>query len=200
MKLKNAHNITHPEPFASQVPIKRGTSGIDDLFGYTASDVENESRIEVVGNDNFEELIQIFSEYLVETPYYLKELDPFILNPFEINDFIQFTAPFTESDSYPRLLGIVSQKLIVNSYKEGYNNFKLDFRNLVAPSFFASDLKGKDKNPIQIEVKGDVSGNSFQYVKNAHIKVNGNVGTEFARHTENSTAYPKFDSLLTISF
>jgi hypothetical protein len=171
------------------VSIKRNSaSGLDDLFGYSAQDVENESQVKVADESNVPYALDSFEKYLEDYGYgpdnYFSQ-DKLLLSPKEINTFLQLTEKYSDNQDY-KLLGDFMSRLIQNSYDHGYNNFKFDIRNLPPFDDFLDFLKGKEDNRINIKVIGDISDSSVCDSKYLNLFVEGNVGeTVGIRSVEN---------------
>jgi hypothetical protein len=166
--------------------IKRDDSatGLDDLFGYSADDVENHGTINVVRNANMDYALEELEKYLsfdfMEKRNYKHNIT---LSPDEINSFFQMTAIFKDLENYLCVSSFVNE-LIQNSYDAGNNNFYLNVENFEGKYLddknldgfpYLGQVNGEFNRPLCLNVKGDVchyAKNVINFVSN----VNGNVG------------------------
>jgi hypothetical protein len=164
-----------------RVPIKRSSDdGIDNLFGYTAEDVENVSEIEAASNDN-----------LTETyGFYLRDLDDAlngdfkqevksVLSPFEINSFIDLMMGHEDHIAFSYCFSLYFNRLIQHSYNAGHNDFKFDFNKIPSLPHLGVALHGTRNKPLKIDILGDVSDNFCQDGVQVKLNIDGNVGNYF---------------------
>ncbi len=78
-----------------------------------------------------------------------------ILNPKEIDDFLQQTILYEKHKNYQTKTGIFISQLIQTSYNAGNNNFELNTKKLKTINRIGAYLIGKEKNPIFIKIEGN---------------------------------------------
>jgi formylmethanofuran dehydrogenase subunit C len=191
--------------------IKRGDSlqGLDDLFGYTASDVEKTSTIEVVSSGNLNLALDEFKAYL-KCFEKLKD-DPFgrsehntnlVLTSEEINSYFLMIQSFRDNKTYRNTAPLLNS-LIQNSYDAGNNDFTINLSE-GSPYSLIYKLHGDENNPLKItvlgdistfagefsshlnlSVKGDIYNNSFFSVRNSSISIEGDVSSSFLHSSYN---------------
>ena len=189
--------------------IKRSDSdtGIDGLFGYSASDVENESRIEVVKND-FNYVLEEYKRILElsEGEVQLHNTN-FVLSSLELQTFFTLTQKNQSCQTFNPNTGYYISKLIQNSYDNGYNGFKFINRGKTACDHFFDSVKGTKNNPINIYfggvvgfcfgqdsenvnaiVKGEALFSPFGSSKNVNLWMKGYAGSSFGYESINLTA------------
>jgi hypothetical protein len=195
----------------STLSIKRSDdTSLDGLFGYDASDVENENEIEVVSNGALDEVISVYCNSLLKEIHPpIESLDLPILNSKEISSFLSII--FSKSDlvlnKFHRqfFAGKFLNTLIKRSYESGNNNFNLTFDEPLAG--ICSTFYCKKEDPMRINITGDcgsyfanfseniiasVNGGmgiySIAHSKNICLEVNGNVGSNFGTEAKNFIA------------
>jgi hypothetical protein len=181
------------------VSIEQKNSGLDNLFDYSLNDVENESKVGVIGKRNLEKVFQRYKELLIFNPeiYSPKQLDiNSILTPIEINAFLQITTKFENCPEYSSLTGFFVSKLISDSFYEGNNGFNLDFRNLSRINNLARGLIGEKEKAIEIGILGNLGRNFCSCSYNLTIAMDGIVTiknnelfNDFSIWSQNLTAY-----------
>lgn len=178
----------NPDTIDTRVSIKRSDSGsgIDDLFGYGTSDVENVGKVEVVSNDLMPVIDEFKSLFGKSVGYIEDYKTDTILYPFEINQFLQLTNRSVPKE-YIDPTGNLVSKLIQNSYNSGNNNFT--FYLFDRPRLFNFNrLIGKYSNTIKINFEGNLSNNCFFKSENIDVTINGEVGYGFGFKSKNITA------------
>jgi hypothetical protein len=183
--------------FGQTIAIRRDSpnSDLDDLFGYSASDVETKSEVEVVGSNVLSDALNEFDELL---DWYdgLDVIDSnIILSPPLIQTFIEISKKYSHRGSFITTAPRYLNTLIQNSYDAGHNDFKFeddDFCNGLL-----SSVKGKEDNPLtatlvgrftnvgfcssyfNIFLKGNL-GFSFTYANNVNLTMRGDILQGFA--------------------
>jgi hypothetical protein len=154
--------------------IKRSDSesSIDELFGYTASDVENEGKIEG-SNYDFTQLLETFENSLGHLHIFVPTD---ILNPIEINSFIFETRRFQDDISYSNCLSNFLGKLIQNSYLSGHNNFHLDLTNMNPPDSLMRAVECCEERPLRMTINGNVGAYFGSLSENIFAKIYGDCG------------------------
>jgi hypothetical protein len=194
--------------------IKRDDSenGLDQMFGYSASDVESTQRVEVLGSGNLPKALSEYESCLDRNnDIVLRREEEIIvqavLDPNEISQFLLATKVYEKRKKYQIITGEFIGKLVQNSYNYGNNNFYFDLslNNFVR---FCYTLKGYRDELINLEVKGNtktlfcnhakylntkVDGNvddsSFQNTRDSIITVTGNCGHHFGDNSKDLTAF-----------
>jgi hypothetical protein len=175
------------------VGIKRSQGidgGLDNMFGYSANDVENKSKIEVVGSGNLLLAIKEYCSYLDVDFGLISRANQcsytnVILTPPEISQFILATKIYGGHENYGARTGEFSSKLIQTSYGAGNNDFLINL-NSINLSRFCKRIKGKRDDRIKIDIKGN-SGNDFcNGSKYFDINIDGNVSGFSLKKTEKS--------------
>ena len=170
------------------IAIKRddNNSGLDDLFGYSASDVENTSTIEVIGSGNLPLAIYEFDKYFEKD-----NIDPYkietklTLDHSEIDDFLEASKKYLRKMNYRSATGAYLSWIMANSYDFlNHNSFVLKLDQPL--NFFATGLCAQKNNPIRVEVEGNLGYNCAMYSENLKIIVEGNVDHHFGFKSKNS--------------
>jgi hypothetical protein len=170
--------------------IKRNDSenGLDQMFDYSAQDVENTNTIEVFGSGNLPLAIKEFEDIpLSNNSLYLIKTE-LTLTPTEINAFVQSIKKYCnckqDYDGYSWKAGVYIGKLIHNSNYEGNQNFPINTKNCKI-NYLAAELCSIDYKPIKILIDGDV-GYRFGYKSNdIAVKINGDANQEFGVFSTN---------------
>jgi hypothetical protein len=158
---------------------------LDNLFGYTASDVENVGTIEVVNSGNLDLALEEFEDYLELSPHIAeKRKTKLCLLPGEINHFLNLIENYHEHTNYFWRSGTFTSKLMGQSYLNGNNRFNLNIGEHPV-SHLAIDLKASEDNPIKISIEGDVGGCFASSSENLDIVINGNCENSFGWSSEN---------------
>jgi formylmethanofuran dehydrogenase subunit C len=151
-------------------------SELDDMFGYSANDVEKESGIEVVRNNELTSLLEKFESSLHARINGEIGIDE-VLTPSEINYFVSKTHIYRGYTSYNIQLSPFLTRLIQNSYIKGYNDFYLNFNGIDSPYNFMRGIDCTDeKNPIKMIIEGEVGPHFGEYSSNISAKINGDCG------------------------
>jgi hypothetical protein len=172
-----------------QTSIKRSDdSSIDNLFGYSASDVENENQIEVDGN-SLSPVIHEYQRLLDSRELSTPKLNhKFILTPDEIDSFLQLQEIFLDHEYNIRHFGKYVSSLIQNSYDAGYNGFEFNLENVEEFPYLGCHIKGNDKNLIKIKIVGDVGCGFGTEAKEVDVNIQGNVDYFFGLSSNNLIA------------
>ncbi len=96
----------------------------------------------------------------------------FILNPAEINDFLQKTIMYGQHENYRENTGIFITGLIQTSYNNSYNDFHLNTKNIKDIEKIAYGIKA-DKDPLNIRVTGDVERGFGAFAENCRLYLEG---------------------------
>ena len=186
--------------------IKKG-KGIDDVVrGISPGRVEDERLVEVVGERRFADLLERFGAYV--TSWKLDRLpreEDIVLSPSEINELLQATVQYENSEDYLFLGSVFLNHLIKYSYENGNNGFRLDTTNLLPLTKLGNNLHGERGNRLKLvidgnvgnylcegvsymvlSVKGDVKYRGCHNMKHSRVTIDGNVGQEFAKEARNS--------------
>lgn len=173
------------------VSIKRdGAGDLDDLFGYSAKDVENESGIEVIGN-NLNEIIVDYRRYIGVGDCPDQMCTNLVLLPQEINSAIQLIYISPESKLYPYSTGTYLTALINNSYDAGHNNFNLSLNQDLIINDLGEGFVAEKKRPLKLNLIGDVG---YALFTNAHFVdacIIGDVGKDALNYSHNCSIFIK---------
>jgi hypothetical protein len=163
--------------------IKRqdAVNGLDDLFDYNASDVENIKDVESNGNMKLQKILANYYRHLCGFKCNLDD----VLTPNEINEFLPLTALYSDYDSYKTYSADFLNRLIHNSYENGNNDFYLNFENLDPIMCIFKKVKARRTNPLRATIKGDVGIWLGIDAQNLEIFVKGNVGDELGWDSRN---------------
>jgi hypothetical protein len=184
-----------------------GSSSLDGLFGYKASEVENTSKVEVVGSSDLTLAILDFENSLDnfgrDTSFKIKTKA--VLTPKEINAFFDIVEKYSDRFQFGYIVEKHVCNLIKNSYDSGNNSFNFDYNFSTYSNYnFVHGLEGKHNDPIKISVVGNVPNyfatqaknirfdiecsvgwEAFWDTKNVDVKIKGNVGSAFGKRAEN---------------
>ena len=162
--------------------------------GLTTPDEKNQPKA-VIEIPNLEQLLKKFSATLNKNRktqfshfniFDIVEI-PNILTPEQINTFLQYTMTYEDRPNYKAVTSHVISQLIQNSYRKGYNNFRINTKTLQQFDFFAGDLTGKKRKPIHINIEGDIGKSLGFQSRYIAIEVNGDVGHTCAEFADNSS-------------
>ncbi|MFH1637422.1 MAG: hypothetical protein ABIB71_03285 [Candidatus Woesearchaeota archaeon] len=156
--------------------------GLDDfLSGYSKLETpeerkENKTEGSVMYED-VKHLITLYKIVLAQREDFSSRASAFkgistILNPEEINSFLQATRDLEDQWNYAST-GFVISSLIQNSYDVGHNNFHIDTSALEKIKFIGSYIKGVEGNPVEIEVNGDLGPATGCDSKHLLLTLNG---------------------------
>jgi len=119
------------------------------------------------------------------------DLHKIVLNPISINTFMQFALVDSRYDAkytgysrdrvYP---GRFISQLIVNSYREGNNDFVLNFPR---PLAHVDYLRGDKNNEIKLTVRGQLGKHLASNSRNLIINVDAKAPLYLASNIKNST-------------
>ncbi|MFH1637491.1 MAG: hypothetical protein ABIB71_03640 [Candidatus Woesearchaeota archaeon] len=112
---------------------------------------------------------------------------PVLLNPEEINEFLQSTAKYAEEKEYHRVTGPFITQLIQNSHDAGNNKFTLNTKALTEDLNFLGDgLLGRGNGLLEIMVDGNVGHECFIWAKDIkRISISGDAGALCGWQAEN---------------
>ncbi|MFH1637497.1 MAG: hypothetical protein ABIB71_03670 [Candidatus Woesearchaeota archaeon] len=169
-----------------------------DIFsGYSKLETPDERKENKVEGslffEGFEELVRQYKEILSteewsNVPKLLGETR-MILEPEEINSFLQAIIKYENHENYSKNTGYFITRLIQNSHNTGNNKFTLntielskDIHNL------ASDFNGRKDKLLEIIVDGSVGKYCCAWAKNiGQLYIGGNAGKCCVIGAENST-------------
>jgi hypothetical protein len=173
--------------------IKRSdnASGLDGLFDYTASDVENESRIEVVKNGVVDQALFEFNNSLEKRFVELFNTKTDLqLNFSEIYSFIHFSKVYKTDGKYDSAMGLFLSKLINNCYHSNKGHkFSFDLSDLPKLGYLMSNVRAKDNLPLELEIYGDVGTTFGLKSENLKVIIHGNVKGYFFEQSDNNEAF-----------
>jgi hypothetical protein len=192
------------------VTIKRQSdSSLDELFGYDASDVENEGKVQS-SNNVIVPVLSDFEKYLgLHHDKFVKASTQHILLPLEINQFLQLTLCFSNQKNYFHRAGWFLSQLIQNSYDVGHNDFILDYkdgpkkidqlgRKIIATKERPCTLYcngnagyyfGERSQYLTAIVKGLLGPRIGNFSQNLTLTVNGNISFVDKKMSSDFTAY-----------
>jgi hypothetical protein len=167
--------------------IKRDDSGLDDLFDYSAVDVETIEKIKTIDGNISSALIE-FTDFMKidkqdSDSYVVKT----ILSPSEINEFIPLLKNYKFDFEGASIPAHFINKLIQSSYNSGNNDFFLNIPDGQHLRPLAFNLEGKEKDPIILSASGELSYAFLFLSKNVIATIDGNLGDHFCHLTENVT-------------
>jgi hypothetical protein len=181
------------------IEIKRKSgSSLDDLFGYTASDVENIKEVETIDNSRVNLVLNQFKRFvegnfLYKTTFAKKE-GIIVLSPKEINNFFQIACLYhNPKDKEDVELGLYLKTLIKKSYDSGNNNFNLTINPEIVLNSFKNIL-GEKYRPISLRIDGNLGSHCFTQSKYVDLLVKGNVGEFFMGDSMDSKVVLKGDA------
>jgi hypothetical protein len=82
--------------------------------------------------------------------------------------------------------GAITMRLLENSYNAGYNDFRLNIGYDAADHTCCYSLRGSKKEPIHIEINGNVGKDTAGSSKNIVLSLNGSAKDEFGAWAANS--------------
>ncbi|MFH1637249.1 MAG: hypothetical protein ABIB71_02380 [Candidatus Woesearchaeota archaeon] len=109
-----------------------------------------------------------------------------ILNPDQINDFLQSTVVDAGIKSYAWITGQFISKLIQNSYDAGNNGFSIDTHATGPLDILGEKLSGRPDERIKLQVEGNVGDLFGSMAKHLCSTVNGNTGNFCASYVKDS--------------
>jgi hypothetical protein len=175
------------------VAIKRnddnGSIGsLDNLFGYNATNVEHENKIEVVPCENMEKVLKVFDKF-IEKKYVNvdKHLSSNVLTPDEISTFMKIMPIYSHHENYLSVSVRFVEYLTKYSYDHGHNNFYFNFDNNIYLDYFLK-IKAEKDRPLKIFIDGDVGEYFGELSKNIEVLITGTVGDNFGHRAKNLTA------------
>ena len=195
------------------------SEGLDAVIrNFTVKRLEENRPLAVQGSLVLSALIQEYKQLIshpardhswvqIEELYRLTEHIDVILTPEEIRTLTPVIL-FTEGESDLGFRGVFLNRLIQNSYNQGYNNFNVDLLT-IATLHVGSYLNAEEKRPLRLSVKNgkgflyaahannlhlDVNIEVFGYahsVKNSQIMIEGNAATGLGNHSYRTTFHVK---------
>lgn len=191
-------------------------NGIEGIIeAYRPGKIEEERKIEVIGEDKFAGLLKKY-EQILSIEDYLKDNTFFkivwekiteILTPGEINCFLQATIKYENEKKYSNYsydTGLVITRLMYNSYLQRHNNFYLDTVDLLPIDCIGYKVEGtkerqllvtingeagsdlgRESRYLTINVKGNAPGCGY-YSKNSIFDIEGDAGDSCGKESKNS--------------
>ncbi|MBI4980401.1 hypothetical protein HZC30_02465 [Candidatus Woesearchaeota archaeon] len=183
------------------IRMQKGTGIAGIVRDYVPTTSPEAGKLEEVGISPFSELFKKYKVALCDDypitlpPRIIKNTEPPAnitenLTSEQVNIFLQSTIRFEEEENYGRVTAIFLDKLILNSYISGKNNFVLVPPNRRALSNFGRGLGSTERSepyfkgyplsikerPLILEIKGDLEEHAFYGFKNMKLTVYGNIG------------------------
>jgi hypothetical protein len=168
-------------------------NGIDGLFGYDASDVESNGKVEVLGSGNLAKVIGDFGNYLnlcSDISFtYQKQCDflknySLILTPNEIDQFLDASYKIHKDVTSLRFeIGYFTNQLIKEHYNLGNQDLTLNLPSNSYITYLLYDFSAPQNVLHSITINGDLGKNFGQCMKHFDIKVNGNITGTNALHS-----------------
>ncbi|MFH1637424.1 MAG: hypothetical protein ABIB71_03295 [Candidatus Woesearchaeota archaeon] len=160
---------------------------VDDIFsGYSKLETPEERKEHKVEGslmfEGFEELVRQYEEILATKEWdNLQKLlakNRIILEPEEINRFLQATIGYESHKLYCDRTGFFITRLIQNSNDAGNNKFILSTKALAKElRAIGYNLRGKHDRPLEIRVDGNTGGwCGFEAQNIRQIYIGGNAG------------------------
>jgi hypothetical protein len=170
---------------------KDSEKGLDDLFDYSADDVETAREIGVKGRSKVQCVIEELEEFIAKLERdNLMINDPTsILTPKELDVFVTVSEVFKDNVQYKHNFSHFLDVLIRNSYNEGNNNFYLDFTNLHFLHYLLHHFRAKEDNPLKMTVCGNFGSFIAKASTNVNLVLDGNCNFLFGQKSSNLTAY-----------
>ena len=165
---------------------------LDNLFGYSPEDVENERKVETSDEVNLK--LALCQYHSCEDTSFNAMLDfktSLVLTPKEISQFLFLIKFNFINDENLKKTSLFMNKLIQNSYDFGYNQFNLDLNNYPDSCFLCRELIGEVNNPLRVDINGDVEYSTCYGAKNLIVSLSGHAGEAFADNTNNLVIHVK---------
>jgi len=155
----------------------------------TGRKAEREEKIELELDEKVERVLEQHRQLNSIKDYYktektLKNLEYEALNPTQIDIILQRIMKKLEEEHWP--IADFLSKIIQKSYDAGYNNFTLTTKKTQI-DFLASELKGKQENPLQITIQGNTGDLCGEELYECTFNIQGNTGYELGAKSENCT-------------
>ena len=195
------------------------SEGLDAVIrNFTVGHLEEHRPLTVQGGSVLSALIQEYKQLIsrpllinffqsTEELYHHTEHIDVVLTPEEIRTLTPVIL-FTKGENDLGYRGVFLNRLIQNSYNQGYNNFKVDLLT-IATLHIGSYLNAEKKRPLRLSVENgkgffyahhahnlhlDVNIEVFGYahsVKNSQIMIEGNAATGLGNHSYRTTFHVK---------
>ncbi|MFH1638030.1 MAG: hypothetical protein ABIB71_06400 [Candidatus Woesearchaeota archaeon] len=165
---------------------------IDDIFsGYSKLETPEERKEHKVEGslffEGFEELVRQYEEILAigkKRAYHWSTLVEalskisIVLDPEQINSFLQATIRYEDNKPYGEHTGLFITQLIHNSHYAGNNKFTLNTKAFSEGiGGIGYNLKGRKNKLLEIIVNGDAGKECGHHAKNiGKLHISGNVG------------------------
>jgi hypothetical protein len=174
------------------ISIKHSTGDLEDLFGYSPNEVENESRIKAIDSTNLIFALEYFETFLDESfKVNVKDLPCSIIGDKEISRFIILSKTFESHPNYPRKLGELTSYMLQESFNVGYNDFEFDFSKISSIDKFLMSVSGLDTKPMNVFINGGLGDYCASNCNHLNLTVSGNIGLSFGFKSEHMTTYVK---------
>ena len=155
----------------------------ESLSGHTAQGIESESGVEVVGENKFKSLLNQYGEFLDKADganlnyWYVNRIEKYnssllrtqeLLNPKEINRFLQMTAIYEDHPGYTKNTGFfISRLMLLGLHDSKQQEFNFDVQNLKPISGLPMLLRSIDANKsLKVNIYGNIGncvGNNSQH-------------------------------------
>lgn len=172
------------------VPARKG-KGIDDLLStLTPGTVEEIRRISItphpiapllqkyewVARQCANEANNVWPPNILHQVYsFIHDQVREVLNPSDIDLFLQASLPYAEHPYYPHTMGAFINRLLLNATQNGYNSFDLHTQSCGPLNFVGKDLCGSAPWRIQLTVEGDLGIESGTWMEYVDFGVSGTV-------------------------
>ncbi len=179
--------------------MKKFSSGIDDLLrDYKPQRVEERKPIVVVGEDKFAKVLEEYKKFLDEYSWASdttlktrkrKESITHVLNPTDINQFLQMSTLFFDHENWSDNTGIYVSKLIQNSYDAGNTNFTLNTENLPEVVNWLGSHLCSERKKLKLTIEGDVGDCAGTYIHSVLLRLDGNARAKFGTGARDSRLF-----------
>jgi hypothetical protein len=136
----------------------------------------------------FEKKVKEATENDDKAPSFDFDPNPIVLNPNEINRFLQMYDDFEGSVFHWAMISEYLKKLVRKSYCAGNNDFYFESDKIKSFPDFLSYLSGAKINPFNICIKGDIGNLAFFNTYHVNLLIKGNVGNDFGSCSSNINA------------
>jgi hypothetical protein len=188
--MTNTHQLQ--EEVLMSIKRQDAGKGLDDMFGYNASDVENEQCIETNGVHDFDELLNSFDGYVNLGSSAYRGCNVYhTLAPDKINSFLKLTSRYDYLKNYSFRTGEFVSSLIQTSYLAGHTNFHLDLGGLKEIKYLGSRIYAVSNRQINLYVKGNVGSGFCSFSSNINPVIKGDIGTNSIYGSHNLTLVMK---------
>ena len=156
------------------------------LRGIVPGRLEEERKLEVVGNTEFSDLMKRYEEFLFHAGNHTAELiGNVVMTPSEIDQFLQATVQY-ERHTYYRETWHFADRLIQNSYGAGHNDFVIRTHILSEINHLLYYRSKNADRPLRVTIDGPVGHSLAQYTTGLDITVIGDAGKGLAYQARDS--------------